>query len=71
MWRLIGALVVVDAIHHDLALGTLSDLGGGDLTLDVYCLLDELEGILVDQHQLDDVKLLISTKFSSNSLSML
>ena len=55
----LSVLVVISALDHDLALRTLSDLCGGDLALDVYSLLDEPTGVLLDQHELDDVELLI------------
>jgi hypothetical protein len=52
-------LVVICALDHDLALRTLPDLCRSDLSLHVYCLLDEPSGILLYQHELDHVQLLI------------
>jgi len=47
------------AFNHDFSLGSLSDLRGRNLALEINCLLYETSGVLLNEHELNDVELLV------------
>lgn len=50
---------MIGALNYYFALGSLSDFGRSYLTFDIDGFLDEAASILLDQHQLDYIKLFI------------
>ena len=57
--QLLSVLVIVCAFDHDFAFGSFSYLGRSDFLLDIDSFLDESSCVLLNQHQLNDIQLLI------------